>query len=350
MARQAGMTLIELTVVLLVLVGLAGLLIPYVSGFVTKTHDSTGSSNIQSLNNAMQRYAVEHYDNYPNKMDSLLVDGNTVFPKMMGEMMPMGGSGSYFTPLLLDSVKAKALTNVGITTVMVMADTGDATFANTDTTTPTKAIKTGNYVTEITGAPLADLGHRLGKPVNTHIYHYVAFGIGDDATIAGQTVSDVPVHFSRNGDMGANNAYNHFVGVFEILKIATCEAQNWSSLISEGALATVSTGVTITYPTSTQVAPTQAELDAADTEAACVALNGVASALAPGVATVGTSAEITASNTSTADDFYVTSGVNWLNPSNDTAKFVGSVMAMGMGNLEGLGGAMTRYYENSASN
>ena len=31
--RQAGMTLIELTVVLLVLIGLAGLLIPYVGCF-----------------------------------------------------------------------------------------------------------------------------------------------------------------------------------------------------------------------------------------------------------------------------------------------------------------------------
>jgi len=283
-------------------------------------------------------------------MDSLLVAGNTVFPKMMGEMMPMGGSGSYFTPLLLDSVKAKALTNVGITTVMVMADTGDATFANTDTTTPTKAIKSGNYVTEITGAPLDDLGHRLGKPVNTHIYHYVAFGIGDDATIAGQTVSDVPVHFSRNGDMGANNAYNHFVGVFEILKVATCEAQNWASLISDSGTATVSTGVTITYAATSQTAPTQAQLDAANTEALCVALNGVATGVVAGVATGGTALEISDSNTSTSDDVYVTSGVNWLNPSNDTAKFVGSVMAMGMGNLEGLGGAMTRYYENSAGN
>jgi len=348
-ARQAGMTLIELTVVLLVLVGLAGLLIPYVSGFVTKTHDSTGSSNIQSLNNAMQRYAVEHYDNFPNKMDSLLVAGNTVFPKMMGEMMPMGGSGSYFTPLLLDSVKAKALTNVGITTVMVMADTGDATFANTDTTTPTKPIQTGNYVVEITGAPLLDLGHRLGKPVDTNVYHYVAFGIGDDSTIAGQTVSDVPVHFSRNGDMGANNAYNHFVGVFQILKVATCVAGDWASLISDSGTATVSTGVTITYAASAQVAPTQATLDAAD-ETACNNLNGVTSAVVAGSAAGGTGPEITASDLSTADDVYVTSGVKWLNPSEDTAKFVGSVMAMGMGNLEGLGGAMTRYYENSAGN
>jgi type II secretory pathway pseudopilin PulG len=57
--RQAGMTLIELTVVLLVLIGLAGLLIPYVSGFVSKTHDGTGTFNSAGLDNNIQRYIAE---------------------------------------------------------------------------------------------------------------------------------------------------------------------------------------------------------------------------------------------------------------------------------------------------
>ena len=38
---QSGFTLIELTVVLLVLIGLAGALLPYVQGFVGRTHDAT---------------------------------------------------------------------------------------------------------------------------------------------------------------------------------------------------------------------------------------------------------------------------------------------------------------------
>ena len=56
--RQAGMTLIELTVVLLVLIGLAGLLLPYVGGFMIKTHDSTGTYNSAALDNNIQRYMV----------------------------------------------------------------------------------------------------------------------------------------------------------------------------------------------------------------------------------------------------------------------------------------------------
>lgn len=70
-ARQAGMTLIELTVVLLVLIGLAGLLIPYVSGFVSKTHDSTGTQTVAALNNAIQRHDVE-FRGQPENFESLI--------------------------------------------------------------------------------------------------------------------------------------------------------------------------------------------------------------------------------------------------------------------------------------
>ncbi len=45
MGREAGMTLIELTVVLLVLIGLAGLALPYISGFVGKTHNATSAAS-----------------------------------------------------------------------------------------------------------------------------------------------------------------------------------------------------------------------------------------------------------------------------------------------------------------
>ena len=69
--NQAGMTLIELTVVLLVLIGLAGLLIPYVSGFVGKTHDSTGTFNSAGLDNNIQRYITEKM-RAPNNLESLV--------------------------------------------------------------------------------------------------------------------------------------------------------------------------------------------------------------------------------------------------------------------------------------
>ena len=70
-AKQSGMTLIELTVVLLILIGLAGLLIPYVGSFTQTTHDSTNSNNVAQLNNAMLRYTSDK-NRLPPHVDTLI--------------------------------------------------------------------------------------------------------------------------------------------------------------------------------------------------------------------------------------------------------------------------------------
>ncbi|MCX8026056.1 MAG: prepilin-type N-terminal cleavage/methylation domain-containing protein, partial [Thermanaerothrix sp.] len=80
--RQAGMTLIELTVVLLVLLGLAGLLIPYVTGFAEKTHDSTGTNNLAQLNQNIARFETQ-YMRSPDRLETLVTGGNIIYPKLM---------------------------------------------------------------------------------------------------------------------------------------------------------------------------------------------------------------------------------------------------------------------------
>jgi len=311
-ARQAGMTLIELTVVLLVLVGLAGLLIPYVSGFVGKTHDATGSSNIQSLNNAMQRYSIEHYDNFPDKLDSL-IEGTDVFPLMMSTIMP-GTPGQYLKVLDLDANQAKSFTSVGINTLKQMdSSTNDATFNNTGATDFPMADAT--KVLEIDPLVIDDLSSVMGKPLDTKRNHYVVFGLGDDSTIAGSTLSDVPVHFSQNGDMGANKAYNHFTVVFEVPKEAYCDGENATVMVMMAA-----DGI---LPADIITAA-----DAVVTPTAQADCNG-----------------LTIPNQ--VDDMVT---ISFVDPTTAKAKFIGSAMAMGMGHFEGLGGALARYYENSAQN
>jgi len=314
-ARQAGMTLIELTVVLLVLVGLAGLLIPYVSGFVGKTHDATGSSNIQSLNNAMQRYSIEHYDNFPDKLDSL-IEGTDVFPLMMSTIMP-GTPGQYLKVLGLDANQAKSFTEVGINTLKQMdSTTNDATFDNTGATD--FPMQDAANVLEIDPLVITDLSSVMGKPLNTKRNHYVVFGLGDDSTIAGSTLSDVPVHFSQNGDMGANKAYNHFTVVFEVPKGAYCDGENGTIMGANDGATTVVAADLVT---------------AAD----AVATPSLANCNAAAMTVASTGANVMVS-------------ISFIDPTTAKAKFIGSAMAMGMGHFEGLGGALGRYYENSAQN
>lgn len=243
MTRQAGMTLIELTVVLLVLIGLAGLLIPYVSGFVGKTHDSTGVDNQAEIDSMMQRYATQ-YMRSPNNMEALInaadataaagadcaaATANTVYCKMMYT--------GYFTPLVIAAPMNMSLSMAGITSLYYNnADTDNATFAST-VALPTNLSATST-VAGVAIAPdwladnpagtiedyLADVFGTTPNKFDGNCYEYVAFGIGNGSDLNGTVMSTAPVHFASQGTMGPVNKYNRFLVVYQVDKLATASA------------------------------------------------------------------------------------------------------------------------------
>lgn len=215
MTRQAGMTLIELTVVLLVLIGLAGLMIPYVGGFVDKTHNSVNADSLGAVNGAIQRYDVQ-FMGYPDGMDSLLdsADNTQVYGKMMNSAL--------YTALQLSTAQSRTLSNVGIGSVYDMWETTtNATFqANTGAE---RALGGGQYVARITnkmnGMALDDDNCKLlfnGKNCDTTNNYYVAFGVGTNNSMIGRTISEAPVHFAKNAGMAAQERYNRILAVFQV--------------------------------------------------------------------------------------------------------------------------------------
>jgi type II secretory pathway pseudopilin PulG len=70
---QAGLTLIELAVVMLILIGLATLVLPMTGGIVGKTHQSTAATTGAELFNQVQLYQAQKYG-MPGGWD-LLTDG-----------------------------------------------------------------------------------------------------------------------------------------------------------------------------------------------------------------------------------------------------------------------------------
>ncbi|GAB4255657.1 MAG: hypothetical protein Kow0065_03870 [Methylomicrobium sp.] len=234
MARQAGMTLIELTVVLLVLIGLAGLMIPYVGGFVDKTHNSVNADSLGAVNSAIQRYEVQ-FMGYPDGMDSLIEADNTIYDYMMN-------SGLY-TPHQLTVNEAKSLTSVGIDNAYEMdVNAANATFLAT--TNNTIAMQTGNYVAVIkcdmlmsgggcmggdwdTGGATQDNRAKAlfnGKPADTVNNYYVAFGVGTNSQMIGKTISEAPVHFAKRAENVAHAKYNRILAVFEVPKNTAADA------------------------------------------------------------------------------------------------------------------------------
>jgi len=224
MARQAGMTLIELTVVLLVLIGLAGLMIPYVSGFMTKTHDSTGTSNVAALNTAMYRFQGEKM-RLPDNLQTLVqAAGGSNANLIYTDMMNTG----QFTAEPIGMPGQMSLSMAGIQTAYDMRDTtdtpGSATFAAANAEIAITATTVMASLAPLTAGSQANLAEAFGGPLENYVAYqsngctskFIAMGVGQESELTGATISEAPVHFASQGDMGPENKYNRFVVVFKV--------------------------------------------------------------------------------------------------------------------------------------
>ncbi len=219
LTRQAGMTLIELSVVLLILVGLAGLLIPYVSGFVAKTHDATTTSTIAELNNTIQRFQTQRQA-FPDRLESLYdVASGTIYNKLM--------TTAYLGTSAANASMVSSLNKAGITTVLNANNlTGAPTFAST--TGAAFTVASGTNLVVMKGNPAAQfwgdttqlqLIYAFGgqsTDYDTTCHSYVVLGIGDGNEMVGNAMQAAPVHFSENGDNGPTLKYGRYVAVFKV--------------------------------------------------------------------------------------------------------------------------------------
>ena len=249
------MTLIELTVVLLVLIGLAGLMIPYVSGFVSKTHDSTGSFNSAAMDSNIQRYQGEKM-RLPNNLEALVecsvpaggaacdaAAASAIYTKMMAPGL--------LAPKVVGGAARMSLRMAGITDIYYNdASTDNATFRSTvalpTTYAATDLVAVVAPITAAAGSFPADLTveehmaaafERNINNFDSACYDYVVMGIGDKSDLIGSTMNTAPVHFAQQGAMGPVNNYNRFVAVFQVDKINASGTPN-----APGGLAANTTG------------------------------------------------------------------------------------------------------------
>lgn len=231
--KQAGMTLIELAVVLLILIGLAGLMIPYVSGFVDKTHDSTTTGNLSELNNNIQLFRTTHLS-FPDRLESLLdaetATSNTLYTKLVNK--------NYLLPTALNATHVSSLNKAGLVSVFDNGNaTTDATFKSTSGSERTLAA--GQYIATLgeaawsgsaVTAPATQAGYNNvqahlayafgGKSTDYDVdcYDYVVMGIGDSNEMIGKTMQTAPVVFQANGDLAPTKKYDRFLAVFKVQK------------------------------------------------------------------------------------------------------------------------------------
>jgi type II secretory pathway pseudopilin PulG len=245
MTRQAGMTLIELTVVLLILIGLAGLLVPYVGSFTQTTHDSTNSNNVTQLNNAMGRYVTDknhlppHVDLLTNGVAGATGTGSCSGVQAANAVYCGLANAALFAPLNYtvgtDDVAIESLVKSGInmavandpnvanktfgtSTGMLMLNTlaspdwANAWFAEVQ---PVAGVGTGMYVDTVE----AHLSKALGRDAMVYsntCYDYVAVGIGDNNELIQSTMAAAPVYFPQDAKYGPAERYGHFIAILQV--------------------------------------------------------------------------------------------------------------------------------------
>jgi prepilin-type N-terminal cleavage/methylation domain-containing protein len=242
-ATQSGMTLIELSVVLLVMVGLAGVAVPYVAGMADKAHDSTTGSTISQLNQSIASFRGNH-NALPDRLETLVDGSGALYSKLMSEVNYAGAT--FGNPVALGSVGLVSLRKAGLTSVLNNLSTpaqGNATFGSTDgTVVPLTAT--------VKVAPVAPLywlaaGPKAATGVAEHLayalggnkdqysdneidsdhstagkkpgcYTYFGLGIGDNNEMIGSSMQSAPILFMPNGDMNPEKKYARFIAIMKV--------------------------------------------------------------------------------------------------------------------------------------
>jgi prepilin-type N-terminal cleavage/methylation domain-containing protein len=198
---RRAFTLIELIVVLTILVGLAGVLIPTITNMVGRTNRSTSASNIAEIAGAVQRYEAIFF-NYPDRLDAMKTDLVGTDLNTLNPDLPLVTENVTLTADTLATLNEAGLVNVGIHT----AD--DTTFV---LPTPT-AMAVGTVLLGLTAAHQVDLGLETTGSAGK----YVVFGIGTLSALTGTVMVDAPVHFPRDADTNPDEVYSRFLAIFQI--------------------------------------------------------------------------------------------------------------------------------------
>lgn len=235
--RRAGMTLIELVVVVAILAVLAGLVLPRLDNIMVRANKSQGASNMHGVSRYVQTHMVMN-NVYPDNWDSLLdtagnrwtagtpLGQNTVpstdwglHPSLTSGPAPLGRN-RLTTSTIATTTELRSLARMGISTVL------DVDPALVNANSPGNAFRAGNggvARTLAVGGAIATLADGVGLikyfypqsndtaatlPPNKRI---IVLGLGRSCTINADTLQEPPSY--HNQDM--LKFYYRYLCVFE---------------------------------------------------------------------------------------------------------------------------------------
>jgi len=230
----------------LILIGLAGLLVPYVGSFTQTTHDSTNSNNLTQLNNAMGKYTSAQ-NRLPPHMDTLINAAAATAGVATGSCTGAAANGVYCglanTALLepvqytigTDDVAIESLATSGISmAVKNNPDVANKTFGTSTGMVNLQAsgmmaysTNDGSYFARVAAVttPAMTVEQHLAKALGrdamvykSTCYDYLAFGLGDNNELIQSTAAASPVYFPQDATYGPTERYAHFIAIVQVDK------------------------------------------------------------------------------------------------------------------------------------
>ena len=213
-----SLTLIELIVVLLVLVALAGILTPQFGNMVGRAHGSSGASNAVEIAKAIQFFQATKLRQPTGFGVPIAADGTAIDnPDATGSIFEAAGD---FTTQNLNGAGANenaraSLAGAGITSLQRVTQAAvdaaeSATFGVEATTVDISSpLAADENVVALSASGITSLGLTAG---NT----YVCLCVGESCELIGSGMLDAPLHFPEGGDGLPANAYARWLAIYEV--------------------------------------------------------------------------------------------------------------------------------------
>ena len=221
--NNKGLTLIELLVVLVILIALAGILIPQLPNVLQKTHASAAATNLPELNKRMQEYSAL-YSRQPAGLDNLAVSGTALINYLPdAEAAGANAVDGQLTPGILTADEAEALEHVGITTVMPLTALSTGLTGGLSPTINPYVAGGAVAIDATLFAAVVDQAavQALLLPTSVPTDRFVAYGIGAASDLTGTVLSEAPFHFSESGTENVSNTYLRYLAVYQVQAAGT---------------------------------------------------------------------------------------------------------------------------------
>ena len=206
----AGLSLLELLVVLTILIALGGIVVSTLPGLLDRTQIATAAANVPQIDSSIRQNMILHQGRLGDRFDSL-ISGST---SLDGQIPSYVGGDDVFQAGSLTEDELEALRAIGVTELIPAAETTNNATYESHQQAPVP-LGTDSKVATINVAARPDLIRQLWNMEPNKEDKYLVFGLGARSTLVGSgqdaLFAEAPVHFSDTQTTNPRLMYSRYL-------------------------------------------------------------------------------------------------------------------------------------------